>query len=234
MSFAIPITHKIEKINLKKGVFIFLHRASKVPPHIGLIVNGKLFEISTNGPEYDLSGSAMLQTAQKRGVEVIFVELKTPNLSTTEDTSLRQLTEVGGVISVKDPELLITHLVKHYFKVSDEVSCLNPIKDFIQAIYQIDVNKADFIFELLPILYDKKLVKSVVDGIFDQIVLLDTLYDCPFEYMPLDGSFGQFYGDMTRKLVVFDPWILFDIEKSEQSLAEVLPFPGDEDNILST
>jgi len=65
-------------------------------------------------------------------------------------------------------------------------------------------------------------------------VLLDTLYDCPFEYMPLDGSFGQFYGDMTRKLVVFDPWILFDIEKSEQSLAEVLPFPGDEDNILST
>ena len=130
-----------------------------------------MFEISTNGPEYDLSGSAMLQTAQKRGVEVIFVELKTPNLSTTEDTSLRQLTEVGGVISVKDPELLITHLVKHYFKVSDEVSCLNPIKDFIQAIYQIDVNKADFIFELLPILYDKKLVKNTFQvNLTDQMV----------------------------------------------------------------
>jgi hypothetical protein len=162
MSFLIPITNYISEINLEKGVFIFIHRASKIPPHIGMVINGKLFEISINGPEYNLSGSAMLQTAQKRGVEVVFIELITPNLYTTEENSLRQLTEVGEVINPKEKEieLLITNLVKHYFKVSNEVSCLNPIKDFIQKTYQIDVSKANFIFELLPILYSNKVVKT--------------------------------------------------------------------------
>lgn len=160
MSFLISITNNISKINLEKGVFIFIHRASKIPPHIGMVINGKLFEISINGPEYNLSGSAMLQTAQKRGVEVVFIELITPNLYTTEENSLRQLTEVGGVINTKEIELLITNLVKHYFKVSNTVSCLNPIKDFIQKTYQIDVSRANFIFELLPILYDKNFVKN--------------------------------------------------------------------------
>jgi hypothetical protein len=162
MSFLIPITNYISEINLEKGVFIFIHRASKIPPHIGMVINGKLFEISINGPEYNLSGSAMLQTAQKRGVEVVFIELITPNLYTTEENSLRQLTEVGEVINPKEKEieLLITNLVKHYFKVSNEVSCLNPIKDFIQETYQIDVSKANFIFELLPILYSNKVVKT--------------------------------------------------------------------------
>ena len=142
MSFSIPIIHKIEEINLEKGVFIFLYRASKIPPHIGMIINGKLFEISTNGPEYNLSGSAMLQTAQKRGVEVVFIKLIDSNKKPEE------------------LEMLITNLVKHYFKVSNTVSCLNPIKDFIQKIYQIDVSHANFIFELLPILYSNKVVKA--------------------------------------------------------------------------
>ncbi len=157
MSFSIPITHKIKEINLEKGVFIFIHRASKIPPHIGLIVNGKLFEISTHGPEYNLRGLAMLQTAQKRGVEVVFVGL----------TPTKQ--------KPKELELLITNLVKHYFKVSDHVSCLNPIKDFIQEIYQIEVKNADFIFELLPILYNKNLVKNTF-----QINLSDKLLNNNF------------------------------------------------------
>ncbi|MBI2279451.1 MAG: hypothetical protein HYU68_02005 [Bacteroidetes bacterium] len=160
MPYLIPITHHISEINIDKGVFIFIHRASKIPPHIGLIVDGTLFEISANGPGYEQKGVDLLKTAQKRGVEVVFIELITPNIDTTDDTSLRQLTEVGGMVSVNEPELLITNLVKHYFKVSNTVSCLNPIKDFIQKTYQIDVSKANFIFELLPILYDKNFVKN--------------------------------------------------------------------------
>lgn len=142
MPYLIPITHTISEININKGVFIFLHRAGKIPPHIGLILNGKLFEISTNGPGYSFSGSMMLKTAQKRGVEVVYIELKTP------------------IKKEEDIEQLMTKLVKHYFKVSNDVSCLNPIKDFIQETYQIDVSKANFIFELLPILYSNKLVKA--------------------------------------------------------------------------
>lgn len=157
MSFLIPITNNINEINLEKGIFIFLHRANKIPPHLGLIINGKLFEISTNGPCYNLSGLAMLQTAQKRDIEVIFIELVYFNHKT------------------KELELLITNLVKHYFKVSNDVSCLSPIKDFIQETYQTDVSKANFIFELLPLLFEKKLVKDTF-----QINLTDKLINNNF------------------------------------------------------
>lgn len=160
MPYLIPITHHISEINIDKGVFIFIHRASKIPPHIGIIINGTLFEISTNGPGYEQKGIDLLKTAQKRGVEVVFIELITPNIFTTEDTSLRQLTEVGGVVSVNEPELLITNLVKHYFKISNDVSCLNPVKDFIELSYQIQVKQANFIFELLPILSAHQIVKA--------------------------------------------------------------------------
>ena len=64
-------------------------------------------------------------------------------------------------------------------------------------------------------------------------MLLDALYDGPFEHMPHDGSLRQFDGDMARELVVFDAGILPDIEKSEQSLAEILPFPGHKDDVFS-
>lgn len=158
MSFSIPITNNITEINLQQGVFIFIHRASKVPPHIGMVVNGLLYEISTIGPGYTHKAIDLLKTAQKRGVELIFLELITPNISITMDISLRQLTEVGGVISEKEPEIIITNLVKQYDKVSNEVSCLFPIKDFIQQVYKLNVSKADFIFDLVPILYDNDCV----------------------------------------------------------------------------
>lgn len=144
MSFSIPITHQIEEINLEEGVFIFIHRASKIPPHIGLIVDGTLFEISTNGPGYEQKGIDLLKTAKKRGAEVIFIELIKPQ----NGVELKQQ---------------ITHLVKHYHNVSNDISCLNPVKDFIQSTYQIDVKRTSFIFELLPVLYLNHLIKATYE-----------------------------------------------------------------------
>lgn len=140
MSFSIPITHQIENINLEKGVFIFIHRASKTPPHIGMVINGLLFEISTSGPGFQQKGIDLLKTAQKRGVELVFIELVSNQSNNMEDNMIQ--------------------LVKHYHHVSNEISCLNPVKDFIESTYQIEVKSARFIFELLPILYLNHLVKA--------------------------------------------------------------------------
>lgn len=142
MSFSIPITKNITEINLQQGVFIFIHRASKVPPHIGMVVNGLLFEISTVGPGYTYKAPNLLKTAQKRGVELIFLELK----------ELAQ-----NSIELQET---ITNLVKHYHKVDEEVTCLFPIKDFIQEVYQVEVSKANFIFDLLPILYKNNCITN--------------------------------------------------------------------------
>lgn len=140
MSFSIPITHQIEEINLEEGVFLFIHRASKVPPHIGMVVNGLLFEISTIGPGYTHKAIDLLKTSQKRGVELIFLEL---------NKSAQELNEL---------EAIMLRLVSHYHKVDEHITCLFPIKDFIQGVYKIDVSTVNFIFDLLPILYDNNCI----------------------------------------------------------------------------
>lgn len=153
MSFSIPITNNINEINLQEGVFLFIHRASKIPPHIGMVVNGVLYEISTTGPGYQYQAVDLLNTAQKRGVELIFLELEKVDL---EQNFLSDSIE---------------KLVKHYYKVDDEVSCLFPIKDFIKEVYQLDVSRANFIFELLPILYDNNfIVASYQVNLTNQLV----------------------------------------------------------------
>ncbi len=142
MSFSIPITKNISEINLQQGVFIFIHRASKVPPHIGMAVNGLLFEISTVGPGYTYKAVELLKTAQKRGVGLIYLELKQASQNPNE------------------LQTLMTDLVRHYHKVDEEITCLFPIKDFIQEVYHVEVSKANFIFDLLPILYKNNCIIS--------------------------------------------------------------------------
>jgi hypothetical protein len=140
--YPIKITSEISEEKLLNGTYIFIFRASKIPPHIGIITGGQLFDITTVGPNKGVDVLAFYRTALKRKSEVVFVELFTSN------STLNQ-TEV------------ITEKVNHYWKVSDDVSCLNPVKDFIETSFNVDVQSSNFIFELLPILYDLELIKNV-------------------------------------------------------------------------
>lgn len=139
--YPIHITSKITAEKLQKGLFIFIYRATKIPPHIGIIANGRLYDITAVGPNIDLSAVDFYKTALKRNTEVVFVEL-------TSNSSI-------------DLNQLITEKVRAYWKVTESTSCIAPIKDFINEVYAINVSEARFIFELLPILFNQQLVKGV-------------------------------------------------------------------------
>lgn len=140
--YPIHITHDITLEKLKQGLFIFIYRATKIPPHLGIITNGKLFDISSVGPNLGIDITDFYNTVLKRKTEVVFIELIKPN-------------------SNIELEVLAKNCVTLYWKVTKEVSCLSPIKDFLVDAYQLNtVKEANFIFELLPILEDEKLVKE--------------------------------------------------------------------------
>ena len=139
-TYKIYIESNITEEKLQKGLFIFMFRASRIPPHIGIITNGMLYDITSIGPNIDLPVSNFFQTVLKRKTEVVFIEIEQP-----VDVDLSQV---------------ITEKVREYWKVTMNTSCLNPIKDFINEIYSIDVSASKFIFELLPVLFDKNLIKG--------------------------------------------------------------------------
>ena len=137
--YKIHITSEISLEKLQQGLFIFIFRASRIPPHIGVIANGKLFDITSIGPNIDLNVDDFYCTVLKRKTEVVFIELQ----------------------PVVNSDVIISEKVKYYWKVTSTTSCLNPIKDFLNEIYQIDVAKARFIFELLPMLHEKNLIQNI-------------------------------------------------------------------------
>ena len=102
-NYPINITDTVSEKQLQKGVYLFIYRASKIPPHIGVIVNGLLYDITSVGPNIDLPVVDFYKTATKRKTEVLFVELINPK----EEVGLNEL---------------ITQKVKHHQKVSLEKS----------------------------------------------------------------------------------------------------------------
>jgi len=139
--FPIYISAKIKKEQLKEGLYIFLFRASRIPPHLGIIYNSKLFDITLNGPTVGMDAKEFFDTIKEKYTKTIFIQLNNP-------TKSQNLIE------------LIEEKVRKYNNVSKTISCLNPIKDFIQKAYGIEVASANFIFELLPILEKENIINN--------------------------------------------------------------------------
>jgi hypothetical protein len=139
--FPIKITGTIIEEKLQKGIYIFIYRASKIPPHIGVIVNGLLYDITSVGPNIDVAVADFYKTAVKRKTEVLFIELK-PS-------------------AVEDLKGMITEIVRSHYKVSLDTSCLTPVKEFIGDAYHLEVSQTNFIFELLPVLFQHHLITNV-------------------------------------------------------------------------
>lgn len=142
-TFTISITKEFQLEELKQGLYLFVFRATRIPPHLGIITNGKLYDISLQGPNTDVPVEDFYQTVKRRQSEVLFIELKKPVLSGYLDEDVK-------------------YLVNDYWKVTKEVSCLAPIKDFLGQNLNIpNVDDASFLFELLPILEQRGVVKSI-------------------------------------------------------------------------
>ncbi len=155
-TYSISMTTTISEEKLQNGLFIFMYRASRIPPHLGIITNGKLYDISTVGPNIGLSVVDFYKTVLKRKTETVFIELEKPNSNILQS--------------------IIEAQVKKYWKVTKEVSCLSPIRDFIEEVYNLgEAQQASFIFEFLPILEEQNIIKSISELNIYNILINNTL-----------------------------------------------------------
>ena len=160
-NYKLHITKQFNAESLQKGLYIFIYRASRIPPHLGILLNGKLYDISLQGPNMGLCVDEFCQTIDKRKMETIFIELELPVFNNFID------------------EILVDCIKKHQ-KVSEGVSCLFPIREFLASVfYNPKMEQADFIFELMPILENHKLIKNITQLNLDKkldnnILILNT------------------------------------------------------------
>ena len=122
--------------NLNRGTFLCLFGTDKIPPHLGLVVDGKYYSTSAKGSRVGENVEPILRRVNQSSIPSLFIKL----------------------IITEDIQKLITAF-ESYPKLKENQTCLLPIKDYINSIGE-DVTSANFVFELIPILHNRKLISD--------------------------------------------------------------------------
>jgi hypothetical protein len=129
---------------LKNDVYLVLLYAKRVPPHLLVSVNGKIFTLSVKGATVDGELDALLTLIRRKNIETLFIKLSLPALFTLE-----QLKEE------------IRNCILAYPRADIGIAtCLTPIKDFCHTIYDTETKNVNLIFDLLPKLQERNVMRD--------------------------------------------------------------------------
>lgn len=141
---------------LHDGVYLILLHATRIPPHILVSVNGKLFSLGVKGPVVDDEWKATLRLIKKHQIPTVFIKLSVPHLFTLDD--------------LRDE---IKKYTLSYPRVDIGIAtCLTPIKDFCASVYDTETANVNFVYELLPKLYEQKVAGSCYQMFLEKYLTL--------------------------------------------------------------
>ena len=141
--FPIVVNNTLPETEINNNFFLFLFRATRIPPHLGLIFNGKVYDITLVGPNLGTDAAAFITTVKKKYTKTLFIELNKPNVSATE---------------IETP---LVEAMKKFNNVSQENSCLSPIKTAFKQLFDIQMDEVNYIFDLIPLLYQQNIVQHI-------------------------------------------------------------------------
>ena len=143
---------------LMNDVFLVLLYAARVPPHLLISINGKIFTLSVKGATVDGELPALLTLIRKKNIETLFIKLSLPPLFTMD-----QLKEEIRTCTLAYPRADI-----------GIATCLTPIKDFCHTIYDTETKNVNLIFDLLPKLQERNAMKDCYQLNLDRHLLNDS------------------------------------------------------------
>lgn len=143
---------------LSNDIFLVVLYASRIPPHLAVSVNGKIFTLSVKGAMVDGELNSLIRLIRKQNIETVFIKLSVPALFT-----LDQLREEIKKYTLAYPRVDI-----------GLATCLAPIRDFCASVYEPEMKQANFVYELLPMLYSKNIITSCYQINLDRLMFGDS------------------------------------------------------------
>ena len=140
MSNLLPATERL----LMGDVFLVLLYVTRIPPHLIISINGKIFTISVKGATVDGELPALLTLIRRKNIETVFIRLALPPLFT-----LDQLKKEIRECTLAYPRAGI-----------GVATCLTPIKNFCHSVYETESKNVNLIFDLLPKLQERNAMKD--------------------------------------------------------------------------
>ena len=127
---------------LKKGTYILILGADLRPPHLSLLVDGKIFSLNVHGPQLEMPLEKQLKLIKIRKIKSLFIRLNT-SIYIHDNNLFKEAIKNTLIYSKIEPGL---------------ATCLSPVKNFCAGVFGIDTGRVQTIFDLLPLLYERQLI----------------------------------------------------------------------------
>ncbi len=130
--YTLRVTTDFDTSILSKNAWIVILHSSRIPPHVGIIINGIYSSLTIKGHELNVKSEALLKMISQKKIEALAIQLvKQP------------------VFSLDYQKEVFEHFIKQFLKVeANEATCLSPVKLFLQEFYALSYDKNELLFEM--------------------------------------------------------------------------------------
>lgn len=130
---------------MKAPCLVLLH-AKRIPPHVGMAIGNVYQSLTIKGHELNVPVDVLLRNISRKNIQAVFLKIrKHPTFSN---------------------EYLREHFIsdiKQFEKVSEaKVTCLHPVKLFFEEAYAVDMQKVNYVFDLIEVLKEHDLIQEIL------------------------------------------------------------------------
>ena len=131
---------------LTKGTWLVILHASRIPPHVGLMIDGNYNSLTIKERELNVSSEALLKMISQKKIEALFVKLvKHPVFSPDHLLNIFQ-EQLGQFKAVKQ----------------NEATCLSPLKLFFEEFYAVRNNKEQLFYDFVDELFQNDYIVQAI------------------------------------------------------------------------
>lgn len=130
----IPLdTKSFDSQLLKKGAWLALLHAQRVPPHAGLLFEGKYCSLTIKEAELNIDSALLLETIARKKIKTIFIRIIAHPVFSLDHQR----------------DIFAEDLKKHGFVEQGRATCLSPIKSFFRDFYAMEAGEEVLLFDFI-------------------------------------------------------------------------------------
>ncbi len=131
---------------LTKGTWLVILHASRIPPHVGLMIDGNYNSLTIKERELNVRAEALLKTISQKKIEALFLKMvKHPVFSSDHQLNIFQ-EQLNQFTAVKQ----------------NEATCLSPLKLFFEEFYAVRNNKEQLFYDFVDELFQNDYITQAI------------------------------------------------------------------------
>lgn len=127
------------KADLMTGFHLILFHVNRVPPHLGIVYKQKYYSLTASECQIGIDFDPIWRLIRSKKIETIVIKID----------------------SASSQEFISAAYQSYEVAKPNQYTCLSPIKDYFNEYHHISPEGIQFVFDLIPKLYESNLIDEV-------------------------------------------------------------------------